>query len=169
MITYECNTPGLGGTGNLPDVTIDKLQNYFGIALRGNIGDLQKMKSAILASMIHVASNEKHDYHTYFPKAADSWCQYQRDQVNNTSLHKPGIGFSEKVIKAIKHIYEDLTKENILERCLHGKTQDANESFNAMIWERAPKTRYCGIDKLEFAVYDSIANFNYRRQATLDI
>ena len=38
-----------------------------------------------------------------------------------------------------------------------------------MIWERAPKIRYCGIDKLEFAVYDSIANFNYGRQATLDI
>ena len=28
------NTPGLGGTGNLPNVTIDMLQNYFGIALR---------------------------------------------------------------------------------------------------------------------------------------
>ena len=38
-----------------------------------------------------------------------------------------------------------------------------------MIWERAPKYRYCGFDKLEFAVYDAVANFNDGRQATLDI
>ena len=38
-----------------------------------------------------------------------------------------------------------------------------------MIWERAPKYRYCGLEKLEFSVYDAVANFNDGRQATLDI
>ena len=38
-----------------------------------------------------------------------------------------------------------------------------------LIWERAPKYRYCGFDKLEFAVYDAVANFNDGRQASLDI
>ena len=38
-----------------------------------------------------------------------------------------------------------------------------------MIWERAPKYRSCGFDKLEFAVYDAVANFNDGTQATLDI
>ena len=38
-----------------------------------------------------------------------------------------------------------------------------------MIWERAPKTTYCGYKKLEFAVYDACAHFNYGRQATIDI
>ena len=38
-----------------------------------------------------------------------------------------------------------------------------------MIWERAPKTTYCGHEKLEFAVYDACAHFNYGRQATINI
>ena len=42
-------------------------------------------------------------------------------------------------------------------------------SFNSMIWERAPKTTYCGYEKLVFAVYDACAHFNYGRQATIDI
>ena len=32
-----------------------------------------------------------------------------------------------------------------------------------------PKNTYCGINKVEFAVYDSVAVFNYGRQASLDI
>ena len=38
-----------------------------------------------------------------------------------------------------------------------------------MIWERAPKYRYCRLVKLEFDVYDAVANFYDGRQATLDI
>ena len=38
-----------------------------------------------------------------------------------------------------------------------------------MFWERAPKSNYCGIDKLQLSVYDSVAVFNYGRQASLDI
>ena len=57
----------------LTDVVIDKLQNYFGIALRSNIGNLKKMQDAILASMFHVASSEKDNYHTYCPKTPDKF------------------------------------------------------------------------------------------------
>ena len=56
-----------------------------------------------------------------------------------------------------------------LKKCLNGKTQNQNESFNAMIWERVPKITYCPNDKLELAVYDASANFNEGRQATIDI
>ena len=69
----------------------------------------------------------------------------------------------------VKPIYQDLTKPQELRECLHGKTQNQNESYNSMIWARAPKYRYCAFDKLEFAVYDSSANFNDDRQASLDI
>ena len=68
-----------------------------------------------------------------------------------------------------KPIYLDLIKESELKKCLQGKTQNQNESFNSMIWERAHKTTYCSFDKLEFAVYDAVANFNDGRQASIDI
>ena len=38
-----------------------------------------------------------------------------------------------------------------------------------MFSERVPKNTNCGINKMELAVYDSVAVFNYGRQASLDI
>ena len=153
----------------LTDSVIDKLQNYFGIALRSNVGDLQKMQDAILASLFHVASSENDNFHVYCPKTYDSWCQYQRDAINNTNLYTPGTGISNDVIAAIKPVYAELTKPEILQKYLHGLTQNPNESFNSTIWERVQKTVYCGLDTLELAVFDAVANYNYGRKATLGI
>ena len=66
-------------------------------------------------------------------------------------------------------MYADLTKAELLKKCLHGHTQNPNESFNSTIWERAQKTVYCGLDTLEIAVYDAVAYYDYGRKATLDI
>ena len=50
----------------------------------------------------------------------------------------------------------------------HGNTQNANESFNSLIWERAPKTRYCGLPKLKLSVYDAVSYFNDGSQSIMD-
>ena len=68
----------------------------------------------------------------------------------------------------MKPEYIKLTDENELAKCLHGQTQNANESFNALIWERAPKTRYCGLVKLKLCVYDAVSHFNYGGQSVID-
>ena len=52
---------------------------------------------------------------------------------------------------------------------MHVKTQDGNESFNEMIWNRIPKATHVGINNLSLRVYDAIAYFNYGMQATLDV
>ena len=38
-----------------------------------------------------------------------------------------------------------------------------------MIWERVPKSRYCGINKVKLAVYDAVGIFNYGCKAILDM
>ena len=157
------------GPRDLTEAIIDKLQNYFGIALRSNLSTVENMANAIWASFFHVASSEENNFHSYCAKSAASWCQYQRDQVNKTNLYKPGKGLSTNVIKCVKPIYLDLIIPDELKKCLHGKIQNQNESFNAMIWERVPKITYCPNDRLELAVYDASANFNEGRQATIDI
>ena len=68
------------------------------------------------------------------------------------------------MIKYVKQIYLDLINPDERRKCLHGKTQNQNESFNAMIWERAPKNTYCANEKLELAVCDASANINEGRQ-----
>ena len=69
-------TKGLGGKGKLTDNMIDKLQNYYGIAIRSNSGNLKAMESDVVASLWHRASNDKKPLHTHCPDGKDSWCGY---------------------------------------------------------------------------------------------
>ena len=45
----------MDGKGRLTDNMIDKLHNYYGIAIRSNSGNLSAMKTAIYASLFHCA------------------------------------------------------------------------------------------------------------------
>ena len=65
-------------------------------------------------------------------------------QIKGTkkNTYKPGPGLPNDVIYKIRLIYFELSKESELVKCLHGKTQNANESFNGMIWDRIPKDMF---------------------------
>ena len=39
--------------------------------------NLKEMKTAIHATLFHVASSEKNESHDHCPKGATSWCRYQ--------------------------------------------------------------------------------------------
>ena len=144
--------PGLGGKDKLTDSQIDKLQNYYGIAIRSNVGDLAGMKKAIHASLMHCASTEARPLHDHCPTGSASWCRYQQDKANGTKLYKHGPGLPLEVIAKLKPEYIRLSEDSLLERCLHGKTQNQNESLNGMIWQRVPKEVYVGRETLELGL-----------------
>lgn len=159
---------GLGGRGRLTNATIDRLQNYFGVALRQNSNDLKSMKSATLASLFHVASSKENNFHyPHCPTGKDSWCQYNRDISNNTKTYKPGPGLPMDIVMKLRPMYEELTSDEMLQKCLHGKTQNQNESFNAMIWERIPKSTFISLKHLRFGVNDAVSNFNIGRKSSV--
>lgn len=56
--------------------------------------------------------------------------------------------------------FRDLAAPELLKKCLHGRTQNPNESVNAVIWSRIPKTVFVGLETLHFGVYDAIITFN---------
>ena len=60
-----------------------------------------------------------------------------------------------------------MSHEDLLSKCLHGLTQNQNESFNAMIWDILRKSRYVSFTPLQFGVYDAVANFNIGRKASV--
>ena len=159
---------GLGGTGKLTDTIIDRLQNYYGLAIRNNVGNLENMRKATLAALFHLASSSDHSYHDHCPDGAKSWCQYKADMANNTTLYKPGPGLPKIVIYHVKPIFADLSDPALLEKCLHGKTQNQNESFNAMIWNRIPKEIRVNASTFEFGVFDAVSHFNLGNIATLN-
>ena len=87
-------------------------------------------------------------------------CKFHQDRANGASTYKPGPGLPLDILMKLKPIFEELSDESLLEKCLHGKTQSQNESFNSMIWDRIPKTRYVSLTQLELEVYDAVAHFN---------
>ena len=118
------------------------------------------MKSSFLASLFHVASDKDNSYHCpHWPIGWHSWCKYNSDRTNNTQTYKPGLGLPRDIIYKIRPIFLELNKDSELGKCLYGKTQNANESFNGTIWERISKTIFVILRKLEFGVYDAVANF----------
>ena len=109
------------GLKDLTPPVIDKLQNYFGIALRAKCTTVEDMQKAIWASYFHVASNEQNNYHDHCEASSTRWCQYQRYIINKTNFYKHGRGLSQEVIKWVKPIYLDLIKPSELKKCLYGK------------------------------------------------
>ena len=153
---------GLGGAGSgqLNNAVIDRLQNYFGIAIRTNVGNLEGMKKAIYASLFHVASSEKNQWHDHCPKGKDSWFGFQVDEANGTKTYKSGGGLNKVVVSHVKPIFENLASDELLRKCLHGLTQNQNESVNGTVWNRVPKETYVGLRLFEIGIYDAISNFN---------
>ena len=66
------------GRLELTDSFIDMLQNYLGIAIRNNSGDLEAMREGVGASLFHTASSER-NLHTLFRDGPDSWCRFKQD------------------------------------------------------------------------------------------
>ncbi|GFX28246.1 uncharacterized protein TNCV_2772451 [Trichonephila clavipes] len=73
---------GLGGKGKLTDGLINKLQNYYGIAIRSNIGNLEKMQSAVIAAFFHCCSSKHQPKHGQCPVGDESWCKFQRAKAS---------------------------------------------------------------------------------------
>ncbi|XP_057339915.1 uncharacterized protein LOC130677250 isoform X1 [Microplitis mediator] len=140
--TLKSKQKGLGGRGKLTGKLIDKLTVYYGLAIRRHCDSIENMKSAIMATFYHYGSSDEKPNHDMCPKGEESWCSYQRAEARgelDTFSHDYSPLPSD-VLKAIKPIYEDLSNENLLSRCVGGFNQNNNESFNQLVWKICPKT-----------------------------
>ncbi|GFV55866.1 uncharacterized protein TNCV_390271 [Trichonephila clavipes] len=124
---------GLGGKGKLSDSFIDKIQNYYGIAIRSNIGNLEEMQRAVIAAFYHCCSGKSNTMHGQCPLGSESWCAYQRAQSTGKVFYDKNAGLPKNIINKIKPAYLQLCDQNLLRKCLHGKTQNANEAFNGWL------------------------------------
>lgn len=50
--------------------------------------------------------------------------------------------------------------ESLLHHCLPGFSQNNNESINSLVWNRAPKHKYYGPQRVEIAAFGAILQFN---------
>ena len=74
---------------------------------------------------------------SYNPKTAE----YDHTEVSTTATKKEYSyvhdyqSLPRDVLQAIKPIYEDLSRDELLQRCVEGFTQNNNESFNQNTWK----------------------------------
>ena len=61
----------------------------------------------------------------------------------------------------IKPVFTELSKPELLEKCVLGATQNQNESFNNIVWSRCPKTGFCSRVSVEIALYLAVITFNH--------
>ena len=153
----------VGGKGRLTDKVVDKMQNYYGKAIRGNKGNLEGVKTSIKAIQHHMVKNDKislEQQHQHCPKSADTWCKYWKDKADGTSLYDEDNRLPEVFMEQLDPIFTRLSKDELLSRCLKGMTQNQNESANGVLWFKCPKTKFCGARRVRIAVCETIAAFN---------
>ena len=156
-------------TDSLPKVkTVDltiklmkELSTNYGLAVQRNKDSVEGMRNEIWAGFYHKISTDSKPQHQYCPAGESSWCKYRKAEAKQTLKdfkHPPAL--SEDVQEVLKPIYEDLTKDELLERCLGGNTQNNNESFNATVWSMAPKHTFSGKKIVKIACLTAACIFN---------
>ena len=154
----------VGGKGRLTKVVIDNIQNYYGSAIRNSKGSIDGMKQSIKAIQHHCIINNYlslEEQHQFCPKDRDTWCKFWKEKLYNDGKYcqdkrLPGVFFEE-----LTPIFQRLSDDALLQRCLKGLTQNQNESLNGQVWtNRCPKTMYCGTTKVKIAVCEAVSMWN---------
>lgn len=81
---------GVGGKGRLTDKLIDRIQNYYGNAIRENSGHLQGMRESIKAIQCHMVEDTSmplEKQHRHCPKGKSTWCKFWADKQNKTNTY----------------------------------------------------------------------------------
>ena len=60
----------------------------------------------------------------------------------NSTHEDPPI--PEAIVQLLKPVYARLGARGLLEKCVHGYTQNANESLHAVMWKHCPKVVHAG-------------------------
>ena len=161
---------GIGGKGRLTDAVVNKLQNYFGIAIRTNTDSIYAMKKSIYASLFHNSELDPEQCHKFCPRSTDSWRKWQKQKAEkNEPTFTPTLSIPLAVHELVLPIFNTLATDDLLSKCLHGKTQNANEALHGLIWQRCPKIRFCGKKTLQIAVASAVCHLNDGKEAIKNV
>ncbi|GFV02246.1 uncharacterized protein TNCV_3455691 [Trichonephila clavipes] len=131
----------LCGRNRLTEAEIDRLQAYYGLAIRRNLSSVKDMQQAIWEIFLHMLSTDEKPQHGFCPSDTDTWCKFKKAELlGETYHHKNSLPVD--VVEAMRPVFRDLANPELLKKCLHGGTQNPNESVNNVIWSRVPKKTF---------------------------
>jgi hypothetical protein len=139
---------GIGGRYGLTAGAMKSVQGHYGAAIRNNKDNLDQMKADIWAIFYHRSGDHS---------KCEEWCPAIKDgDFAKADRHR----FPDHVLKEIKPVFQALTDDALLTKCLHGGDQNANEAFHKFVWERLPKSTFAGLQRLKIAVAEGVMVFN---------
>ncbi|GFX80364.1 RNA-directed DNA polymerase from mobile element jockey [Trichonephila clavipes] len=80
-----------------------------------------------------------------------------------------GKGLPQEIIKIVKPHYMKLCDKHLLNKCLHGKTQNANEGFTGILWKFIPKDIFVELQTLRLGAHMAVIQFNKGFRGLLDV
>ncbi|GFU84209.1 uncharacterized protein TNCV_2488741 [Trichonephila clavipes] len=84
----------LSGKGKLTDSFIDRLQNYYGIAVRSNVGNLSGLQQNVIAALFHCSSSVEKPMHGQCPiekivgATTSKHCLVAKSQTKNIKAYQ---------------------------------------------------------------------------------
>ncbi|GFX76538.1 uncharacterized protein TNCV_3162561 [Trichonephila clavipes] len=107
--------------------------------------------------------------HGQCPVGPDSWCKYQQAVSKDKIYIDKSKGLPPNLINIIKPTYMKLCDQNLLAKCLPGKTQNSNECFQWNPLEIYSKRCFCFINNTAIGGYMAVIQFNKGFQGLIDI
>lgn len=149
------------GAGKLTDKLINKITKFYGLAIRRHPDSVEEMKKEIWATFYHKCSSDQNPQHQNCPAGEDS-CKYRKAEALGElhDFHHDKAPLTAQVQKAIKPVFEDLSRDELLTRCLGAESQNSNESLNSLIWTFAPKHIHSGTKIVQIATFLAVIIFN---------
>ncbi|GFV34470.1 uncharacterized protein TNCV_1414001 [Trichonephila clavipes] len=114
----------LCGRNRLTEAEIDRLQAYYGLAIRRNLSSVKDMQQAIWAIFLHKLSTDENLSMDFVPLI----------QIRGANLKKQNCLWR-LIITKIVYLWMlwrpcDVFRDLLDKKCLHGGTQNPNESVN---------------------------------------
>ncbi|GFT79952.1 uncharacterized protein TNCV_4598381 [Trichonephila clavipes] len=104
----ECKP--LCGRNRLTEAEIDRLQAYYGLAIRRNLSSVKDMQQAIWAIFLHKLSTDEKPQHGFCPSDTDTWCKFKK-QIAWGDL-SPQNSLPVDVVEAMRPVFRDLANQN---------------------------------------------------------
>ncbi|GFW99287.1 uncharacterized protein TNCV_3981121 [Trichonephila clavipes] len=157
----------LYGRNRLTEAEIDRLQAYYGLAMRRNLSSVKDLQQAIWAIFLHKLSTDEKPQHEFCPSDTDTWCKFKKAELLGETYHKYSLPVD--VVDAMRTVFRDLANPELLKKCLHGGTQNPNESVNNVIWSRVPKKTFVQLEVWSLGTYYAISSFYMGNVSKLEI
>ncbi len=104
--------------------------------------------------------------HHCCPEGPGSWCKFQKAKAMKVApLPHLSDNDSKRLIpvrlaKHVKSIFERPCSRKLLARCVLWVTQNQNESFNNIMWNKCPKATFCSYLSVQVALNLAVLQFN---------